>query len=495
MNNFFLDTITRSKDQKTYKFLSGGEWLESDSGETIDILSPIDDSLVGRIQAITKKEVDVMITQAAVAQKTWAEIKLAERSKILHKAAELMDQHKETLAELLCLEVGKPIADSRSEVSRSVDFIHYTADQTDWADEFKVAGDVMKVGGSSKKTFYGKRIPLGVVLAISPFNYPVNLAISKIAPALLCGNTVVVKGPTQGSVITIYLVEVFRKAGVIDGAISCATGRGSEIGDMLVTHELIDFIAFTGSSGTGKDIAKKAGMVGMLMELGGKDAAIVLDSADVVLAASEIARGAFSYAGQRCTAVKRVFLHNDIADEFIEALIGKTKELFSVVGDPRNEKTKVGPLISDRQADFVESLVQDALAKGAKELLTGVRRGRYFPPTILDNVTKNIKIAHEEQFGPVLPIIRIKNIKEAIDGTNASEYGLEASVFSRDEDQAREVAESLEVGIVQINAKPERAPDHFPFLGVKDSGIGVQGIGPTIEAMTTLHGIVINKTK
>jgi len=492
MDDFFLDIKTADEDRITYKYLSGGEWLESSSGELIDIKSPIDESLVGRIQAMTTKEIDIMLTAAAVAQETWRKSSLKQREKILKKAACLLEEKKEIFINLLVREIGKTLAEAKGEVERTVDVINYTAEQKDWGKVREIKGEDFPRGPKNKvcKVF---REPLGVVLAIVPFNYPLNLAATKIAPALLCGNAVVVKGPTQGSITTLHLVEIFKQAGVWDGAISLVSGRGSEIGDFMTTHELIDMIAFTGSSKVGKDLAVKAGLVPLLLELGGKDAAIVFADADLELAAEEVVKGAFSFAGQRCTAIKKVLVSDDVADEFIEILVAKTKELFGILGDPRDPKIQLGPVISDVQAEYLESLIRDAQDKGAVEVLGGRRKGKYIPATILDNVNGEMRIAWEEQFGPILPITRFSDPEEAIGIVNASEYGLEASIFTQDEDLAKGVARSLEVGVVQINARPQRWPDHFPFLGVKDSGVGVQGVSYSIEAMTRIKGVVENR--
>jgi glyceraldehyde-3-phosphate dehydrogenase (NADP+) len=253
---------------------------------------------------------------------------------------------------------------------------------------------------------------------------------------------------------------------------------------------LVDFINFTGSTEIGLRISGITTMKPLLMELGGKDAAIVLEDADLDLAAHNIVAGAYSYSGQRCTAVKRILVIDKVADELVKKVREKVKLL--KVGNPINEQVDVVPLIDDKAADYVESLILESKEKGATILEGGNREGNLIYPTLVDNVTLDMRLAWEEPFGPVLPIIRVNNVDEAISIANKSEYGLQSSVFTRDINKAFYVANKLEVGTVQINNKTERGPDHFPFSGVKASGIGTQGIRYSIEAMSRPKAIVLN---
>ena len=386
-------------------------------------------------------------------------------------------------------EIAKDRKSSISEVVRTADFIRFTADTAKNMSGESIPGDTFP-GYKRNKISVVNRVPLGVVLAISPFNYPVNLAASKIAPAIIAGNSVVLKPATQGSLCGIYLARIFEAAGVPKGVINTITGRGSEIGDYITTHKGIDFINFTGSSAVGERISKITTMVPLLMELGGKDAAIILKDADLELAASNIIAGAYSYSGQRCTAVKRVLVEEEIADALVEKLKEKVAKLKVV--NPLEEQGDVVPLINTKSADFVCELMEDAKEKGAELLFGGKREGNVIYPTLFDKVTEDMRLAWEEPFGPVLPIMRVKDRDEAIRISNESEYGLQGAVFTENIDNAFYVADKLEVGTVQINNKTERGPDHFPFLGVKSSGIGTQGIRYSIEAMTRLKGTVIN---
>ena len=488
----FFDRIfdINDKKERVYKRYLNGEWIDgNDEGQTLAIKSPIDGSLVGRIPAMSREEGDEAIASTKDSLQAWAEMPIYERAEIFYAAADLFEKHLDEMAEVLVQEVAK--ASARSEIERTADFLRYTADVGKSMAGEAISGDNFP-GGTRNKISYVTRVPLGTVLAISPFNYPVNLAMSKIAPALIGGNTVILKPATQGAISSLHLVEILNRAGLPTGVLNTVTGRGSEIGDYVVTHKGINFINFTGSTEVGRHISKISEMVPLLLELGGKDAAVVLPDADLDFAANNIVSGAFSYSGQRCTAVKRILVQEEVADALAEKLKARIEKLN--VGDPWKNAAVV-PLIDDRSVDFVQGLVDDALNKGA-ELLTGNKREKnLFYPTLLDHVTKDMEIAWEEPFGPVLPIIRIKSVEEAIEIANASEYGLQSSVFTNNINQAFYIANHLEVGTVQINNKTERGPDHFPFLGVKASGMGTQGVKYSIEAMTRPKAMVVNIQK
>jgi len=479
------------KEGNIYKNLSGGRWMESEDGQRIKIFSPVDDSLIGEIQAQSRNDVDFAIKSARKAQKEWGKVPISERAEIIHKAARIMEKYEEEIANILAKEIAKAKSSAISEVKRTVDFMHFTAETGKRMTGETIYGDAFP-GFDKTKISLVERVPLGVILCISPFNYPVNLSISKIAPALVGGNSVVFKPPTQGSISAMYLGQIFCEAGLPAGVLNIVTGRGSEIGDYLITHSDIDMINFTGSTEVGHHIAKEASMMPLLLELGGKDAAIVLEDCDLGETAQNIVKGAFNYSGQRCTAVKRVLVMDSIADELSAKIVKEVEKL--TVGKPEDD-AQITPLINDRAADFVQELMDDAINKGAKLLIGNKREKRYIWPTVFDNVTEDMRLAWEEPFGPVLPIIRVKTIDDAIRISNESEYGLQGCVFTKNIDKAFAVARKLEVGTVQINNKSERGPDHFPFLGIKASGLGTQGIRYSIEAMTRSKAIVINLDK
>lgn len=475
------------RNENTYKNLLNGEWIQNQNTDYINIYSPTDNSLVGRLQAMNKEEIDKTVQSSAASQKLWAETPIYERASILHKAAELLEKELPYISTILQKEIAKDIESSNSEIKRTVDFINYTADEGKHMEGETITADSFPGFNKSKLSFVTRQ-PLGVVLAISPFNYPINLTVSKIAPALIAGNSVILKPATQGAISSLHAAEIFNQAGIPKGVLNTVTGKSSEIGDYIVTHNNIDFINFTGSTEVGNHIAKIAGMVPMIMELGGKDAAIVLDDADIHHTVDNIVSGAFNYSGQRCTAVKRIITTNSMADKLIPLLKSKIQDL--KVGKPE-DGCVITPLIDEKSADYVQELIDDAIKKGAA-LITGNRRnGNLLYPTLFDDVTTEMRIAWEEPFGPVLPVLRVNNIEEAIDLSNKSKYGLQGSVFTQNIENAFYIAARLEVGEVQINSKPERGPDNFPFTGTKSSGMGTQGIRYSIEAMTRPKSIVL----
>ena len=475
-------------NNKIYKNLFDGAWKECGSGKTIKINSPSTEELIGEVQSCAREDVDKIIENSKLNQKNWGDMPINHRAAILHKAASILDENVDYLAKLLQSEIAKDKDSAISEVKRTADFIRFTADEGKHIGGEAINADSFP-GFDKNKFSLVTRVPLGVVLAISPFNYPINLSASKIAPALMAGNSVILKPPTQGSISALHLAEIFNLAGLPKGVLNTVTGSGSEIGDYIVTHESINFINFTGSTEVGKHIAKVAGMVPMLLELGGKDAAIVLGDADIKDAANDIVIGAYSYSGQRCTAVKRVIVMNSIADELVELLKKNIEKL--KVGSPESGASII-PLIDNKSADYVQELIDDAINKGAKLIIGNKRERNLIYPTLFDLVTSDMRVAWEEPFGPVLPVIRVNNLDEAISLANKSQYGLQSSVFTKNIDDAFYVARRLEVGTVQINNKTERGPDHFPFLGVKASGMGTQGIRYSIEAMSRPKAIVLN---
>ncbi|MFX0026445.1 MAG: NADP-dependent glyceraldehyde-3-phosphate dehydrogenase [Candidatus Hermodarchaeota archaeon] len=476
------------KEGIEYKYYTNGKWKNSTSGDLIPVHNPYSNELVANVQACTKEEVDKVIMIAHENVHCWEEIPINKRAEILNKSAELMMNWSEELGYLLMREIGKPLNSAISEITRTAEIFKATAESGLQISGETILGDAFE-GYSKEKLSITYRVPLGVVLCIGPFNYPFNLTGSKIAPALMAGNSVVMKPPSQGPLTALHFGIILEKAGVPPGVFNIITGRGSEIGDFLVSHPLINMINFTGSSETGKYLANMAGMKPLLLELGGKDAAIVLDDADLGVTVKAIVSGAFSFSGQRCTAVKRVLPMPGIADELIEKVMKETLKL--TIGDPAKNNT-IGPLISSKQCDYVQGLIDDALEKGAVLKCGNKREGNIIWPTILDNVNVDMRIAWEEPFGPVLPFIRINSAEQAIEISNKSEYGLQGMIFTENVDLAFNIAQELEVGTVQINGKSSRGPDHFPFLGTKSSGLGTQGIKYSIEAMSRPKVVVLN---
>ena len=469
-----------------YKNLVNGEWKSSE--KEITIYSPINQEELGTVPAMSQAEVDEAMQAARAALPAWRALSAVERAAYLHKTAAILERDKEEIGTILAKEVAKGIKAAIGEVVRTADLIRYAAEEG-----LRITGQAMEGGGfeaaSKNKLAVVRREPVGVVLAIAPFNYPVNLSGSKIAPALIAGNVVMFKPPTQGSISGLLLAKAFEEAGIPAGVFNTITGRGSEIGDYIIEHKEVNFINFTGSTPIGERIGRLAGMRPIMLELGGKDAALVLEDADLEHAAKQIVAGAFSYSGQRCTAIKRVIVLESVADKLATLLQEEVSKL--TVGDPF-DNADITPVIDNASADFIWGLIEDAQEKGAQALTPIKREDNLLWPVIFDQVTKDMKVAWEEPFGPVLPIIRVANVEEAIAFANESEFGLQSSVFTNDFKKAFEIAEKLEVGTVHINNKTQRGPDNFPFLGVKGSGAGVQGIKYSIEAMTNVKSIVFD---
>ncbi|HEU9979308.1 TPA: NADP-dependent glyceraldehyde-3-phosphate dehydrogenase [Streptococcus pneumoniae] len=469
-----------------YQNLVNGKWKSSE--QEITIYSPINQEELGTVPAMTQTEADEAMQAARAALPAWRALSAIERAAYLHKTAAILERDKEKIGTILAKEVAKGIKAAIGEVVRTADLIRYAAEEG-----LRITGQAMEGGGfeaaSKNKLAVVRREPVGIVLAIAPFNYPVNLSASKIAPALIAGNVVMFKPPTQGSISGLLLAKAFEEAGIPAGVFNTITGRGSEIGDYIIEHKEVNFINFTGSTPIGERIGRLAGMRPIMLELGGKDAALVLEYADLEHAAKQIVAGAFSYSGQRCTAIKRVIVLESVADKLATLLQEEVSKL--TVGDPF-DNADITPVIDNASADFIWGLIEDAQEKEAQALTPIKREGNLLWPVLFDQVTKDMKVAWEEPFGPVLPIIRVASVEEAIAFANESEFGLQSSVFTNDFKKAFEIAEKLEVGTVHINNKTQRGPDNFPFLGVKGSGAGVQGIKYSIEAMTNVKSIVFD---
>ncbi|MEI6887181.1 MAG: aldehyde dehydrogenase family protein [bacterium] len=469
------------------KIIIGGDKFDSKDSKRVVIKSPTDGSEIGTTELATKEQVDEAFKSAKQAKDGWMNTPLYEKYQIFKKISDELNERKQEIAKLITEEISKPLKDSISEVERSADFILSVAELKRSQNGKSNSGDSMKGYLKNQKTSIVEMIPVGVVLCISPFNYPINLSVSKIAPALIGGNTVVFKPSSQGSLSGYILAEIFNKY-LPSGVINFITGAGSEIGDYLIEHEDLDMINFTGSTEVGQHI-KKISKVPYLLELGGKDFAIVSNNANIEKSVKQIVQGAFSYSGQRCTAVKSVLVIDSIYEEFMTMLKEETMKL--TVGNPI-DNTNISCLINMKAADFAEELANEAIAKGAKPSWEPKREDNLVYPLILEVSDITTRILFEEQFAPILPVYKVSSIDEAIHLANRSKYGLQADVFTNDINEAFNMARKLEVGTVQINGKSDRGPDNFPFLGIKASGSGTQGIEESIKAMQREKVIVIN---
>ncbi|WP_381415488.1 NADP-dependent glyceraldehyde-3-phosphate dehydrogenase [Spiroplasma endosymbiont of Anurida maritima] len=466
-----------------YECVINGKSINSKN--KIQITSPVDLKVCGEVPELGVKEISMAFKSARDSQKNWEDLTLFDRIKYMNKWKELIIKNREHIANIMIKEIAKPLKDSLTEVDRTIEYIDYTIEEAKRMYPEIYTGDGMNV-----KNKYGifDRIAKGVILAISPFNYPINLSMAKIAPSLIAGNTVVFKPATSGSIVGTFMSQLSLEAGLPAGVFNCVTGRGSVIGDELIKNPEINLISFTGSVPVGNRIKELAKGKDLILELGGKDPAIIIDG-DLEKISSEIIGGAFSYSGQRCTGIKRVLVLEKDYDKIIKLLKDKVNKLS--VGSPVDGSVII-PVIDIKTAEYLDELVSDAKAKGATIETGKARKGNLFYPTLISNVSLDMKIAWEEPFGPILPIIKCKSVEEMIEITNKSNFGLQASLFSNNISQAIKVAKQLNVGTVNLNGKPQRGPDNFPFLGVKDSGLGVQGIGETLKSVTRLKGIVIN---
>lgn len=473
----------------TYKMFIGGKWVKSSTNQAFDVLNPFDNSIVGKVQKASIKDAELSVKKALLAKKIIADMPSVDRASILDKAADLMDKYKEELIRTIVAEAGKPVNDANSEVTASISRIRIAEDEAKEIRGESIKSDIATRG--KKKIGIVVRQPLGIILAISPFNYPLFAPVAKIAPAIAAGNAVISKPASDDPICMLLFAKILQEAGVPEGALNVLTGSSSEIGDYLIKHEKIDMVSFTGSSAVGKHVASVAGMKRLQLELGGKCPAIVLEDADIDLAAKECVTGSLKFSGQRCDAISRILVVNSVADKFVKKVLKETKKW--KVGNPKNPKTLIGPLINEKAVIKVKELVDDARKKGARLLTGGRVNGLCFEPTVLDNVNKKMKITWEETFGPVVTIMRIKNYEEGIKIANMSNYGLDACIFTRDLNRAFDAALRLEDGSVHINVHPTHGVGVFPFGGDKDSGIGREGIRYSIREMTKPHTVVLSK--
>lgn len=470
-----------------YKMFMEGGWFDAE--QHIEITSPVTGNLIGYIPSMSREQITSAIKTCSLVQKSWASLSLYNRCEILLKGASNLLEHHEEIGWIMADEISKEHKSCISEVIRTVDLIRASVEAAKTMNGEMLRGDM--AGDDTKgKTAIVKRVPLGVVLAISPFNYPINLAASKIAPALIMGNTVVFKPSTQGAISALHMVRCFEEAGLPAGVLAVVTGEGRMIGSHLMRHPELSMINFTGSTAVGLSLANTAGFTPLIMELGGKDPAIVLDTVEIDRTVDQIVKGAFGYSGQRCTAIKRVIVPDAIADEVVDKILAATAKI--TVGDPF-DNCMVTPLISAKAAEFNLSLIEEARSKGGVVTEFGIHKGNLVYPTIIDHASKDMSVYYVEPFGPVLPIIRVADIEQAILAANDSDYGLQASVFGQNMNDIFRVADALEAGTINLNGKSERGPDNFPFSGRKNSGIGVQGIRYALEASSTLKSVVINR--
>ena len=468
-----------------FKMFLDGKWLSLD--QTVDVHSPIDDAIIASVPSSSTKEAEQAVDSSYNNWKAIRTIPAVEKLEIFRTARDLLLENVESFTTILVHEAGKPRSNAEGEVKATAERLKLTPDEYGKIRGEHIPGDWSEeTVGSSADVL---REPLGVVLAIAPFNYPLYITATKVIPALLAGNSVVVKTSSKDPLSFLLFSHVLELSGIPNGTLNVITGRGV-IGEHLATSEKISMLTFTGSTEIGKRLSQVAGLKRLHMELGGKGSAIVLPDADLDLAAVETVKGSLSYSGQRCDAISRVLVDQNVADAFVNKVLKETETY--KVGDPRDPAVKIGPLIDRSAAETVHALVLEAMEKGAKLLTGGRHEANYYYPTVLDQVPLDARITWEETFGPIIPIIRVRDVNEAIDLVNKSKYGLDSCVFTNDINLARKVAKRLEEGEITVNAAPRHGVGYYPFGGNKDSGIGREGIGYSIEEMTRLKTIVYN---
>jgi len=467
------------------KLYIGGEWLATD--RTFEVTNPYDGSLVDEVHLADEHTMDTAINCAVDGFKRMRALSSAERRALLSKTVHLLTKRQEDLAQSICLEGGKCINEARGEAARTVQTFTFALEEAG-----RIGGEFMPLdlnAASAGRFGIIRRFPIGPILGISPFNFPLNLASHKIAPALAVGSSIVLKPATYTPITSLILAEIIDEAGFPPGAYN-VVACPRDVGQKLVEDPRFAAITFTGSPDVGWKMKADAGKKKVVLELGGDAACIVDGTADMEEALDRCIIGAFANAGQICISIQRLFIEKSIAKEFTERFIAMAKGL--KMGDPRDENTRLGPMISESAAAGVEEWVAEAIDKGATQLLGGERKGTMFPPTILSGVTKDMHLGCDEAFAPIVIMHEWEDFTDAIREINSSRYGLQAGIFSRDVGRIVRAWEEIEVGGVIAGDIPTYRIDHMPYGGVKDSGQGREGLRWAIHDYTEERLLVMN---
>ncbi|MCR6473492.1 aldehyde dehydrogenase family protein [Bacillus safensis] len=462
-----------------------GEWLDIGRVKT-DIINPYSGERLGTSYLASSEDIEQALSSAQHAKKQIAGISAIDRSKLLTKAATLLEEQKDHFAKLISLELGKPLKNTRDEVSRSIETLAQSAEEANRLIGETIPGNVSSRGqGAMAMTF---KVPVGVVLAITPFNAPLNLICHKVGPAFAGGNVIILKPAPQTSAVATAFVELLLEAGFPEAGLQLVIG-GVDAGKQLVTDDRTNLISFTGGAAGGEHITTSAGLKKVLLELGGNGATIVHHDADIEQAASMCAKTGFSNSGQSCISVQRIYVHQEMMPSFTEVLKQKVEQL--VVGDPLSSESDIGCMVDVQAAQRVETWIQEAESMGAQLLCGGKRNGASITPAILLNPPKQAKVVCEEVFGPVVSILPYEELEEAIKEANDSRYGLQAGIFTNQLDVALHAAKDLEAGGVVINGTSNFRLDHWPYGGIKRSGLGREGPRFAIEEMTETKMVVL----
>jgi acyl-CoA reductase-like NAD-dependent aldehyde dehydrogenase len=476
------------------KLIIAGEQRNASDGGTTEIRNPATGELVDRVAAATQQDIDNAIDAAESAFKKWSAVPPPQRAEILYKASRLLKEREKDLARLLTQEQGKPLREAVLEIRRFAHTLeHYAGLAKTIRGGYVPALDDRRYGMIIKK-------PIGVCGSIVPWNFPVSLLGNKIGPALVTGNTVVVKPAGTTPLTDIQAVQILNEAGLPPGVLNIVPGRASIVGETLLKDARVRKIGFTGATSTGKHVMEMAAqnVKRVTLELGGSDPMIVCDDADLDEAVSAASVGRFFNCGQACLAVKRLYLFEKIYDEFVSKLVGKVEKLR--VGNGMEQGVIVGPLHTAAQRDEIEAQVTDAVKRGARVLAGGKRpagdgfaKGHFYLPTLLADVEETSRAIQEEVFGPALPIIRVKDLDEAIAKANNSIYGLGSSIWTHDLDKATQAAERLEAGYTWVNS-PQIIFDELPFGGVKQSGLGKEHGEEALDYYLETKSVVIARS-
>ena len=459
--------------------------LDTPRAEEIPVHSPYDGALVGTVAATPVEEIDAVVARARMAARTFGHSTPGQRRALLYALADAIRDDAEALARTITLEMGKTIRESRNEVARAQNTLKLSGDAATFLDGEVVNCAVLEGAASRMATITYE--PAGVVGAITPFNYPLNLLCHKLGPAIGAGNTVIAKPASKAPLAAQRLGELALECGWPEDVFQVIHGGGSKIGMALAKSD-INVLSFTGGTRAGETLHQAAGLKRCLMELGGNDPLIVMPDGDLDKAVETALHHRFDLAGQSCAAVKRLFLHQDIKETFLSRLIEATAKLR--LGDPLDENTDVGPVINERAAEDVLSSVEDAVAQGAKVLMGGTRQGTLVAPTIVDEVPADADLVAEETFGPVIPVRTFTDPDAVIEEINAGRYGLQAGVFTNDHRLVRHFGRNLQVGGVMINEGPDFRVEHVPFGGVKGSGLGREGVRIAIREMSETKVVI-----
>lgn len=467
---------------KTWFNFIDGKWCSSETGQTYENRNPANrEEVIGLFQDSTVDDVHKAVEAARKAYASWKNTPAPKRAEIIFRSAELLARSKSSLAQDLTREMGKVLKEAEGDVQEAIDMAYY------------IAGEGRRLFGHTTpselndKLCVTSRVPLGVVAAITPWNFPIAIPSWKIFPAVLAGNTVVFKPAPDVPLSAVRFVEILEKAGMPPGVVNLVTGNKPELGEVLTRHPEVNLVAFTGSTKTGKKVSESCAvnLKRCSLELGGKNAVMIDEEADLDLALEGVLWAAFGTAGQRCTSTSRLILHKKIAKKFTGMLEKKTKSLRC--GNGLKETTDIGPLINEPHLKRMEAYVGLGLQEGAKLLMGGKRcetpeceKGWFFQPTIFSKVERSMRIAKEEIFGPVLSILEVNSLEEALEIANDSSYGLSSSIYTKDVNKALFLAHELETGIAYVNSPTIGAEVHLPFGGLKDTGNGHRDGGPTV---------------